>query len=374
MSKIKVLYTIPNFDTCGSGKALLNIARRINCNIFDPFICCRRKGGEFFEVVSKSGVPLIAYDYISTGENIINIILKSYSNSLYFRKYKFDIVHSFNYMSEYSEALCFKLSGSKWIYSKKNMSWNNINWKIRSLLADRIVALNSDMLNDFFPNSRRKVTLIPRGVDTEEFKPSRKNADILKKFDIPEQADTIITVANVIPRKGVLNLVEAFLEVVKEKKEVYLLILGDDSSDYARELKSRVKEAGGGFDRKVKFLGKQLDIALYYSIADVFVLPTSEEKGGEGCPVALLEAMSSGLVSFATDVPGSREVLRNFPEFLIPPDNPARIKERLNWYFKLSDDKKNEVSRKMRDCVVLNYSIEKEVKSHEGLYLSIVGK
>lgn len=84
--------------------------------------------------------------------------------------------------------------------------------------------------------------------------------------------------------------------------------------------------------------------------------------------------MSSGLVSFATDVPGSREVLRNFPEFLIPPDNPARIKERLNWYFKLSDDKKNEVSRKMRDCVVLNYSIEKEVKSHEGLYLSIVGK
>ena len=28
--KIKILYTIPNFDTAGSGKALLNVAKNSN--------------------------------------------------------------------------------------------------------------------------------------------------------------------------------------------------------------------------------------------------------------------------------------------------------------------------------------------------------
>jgi len=36
----KILYTIPNFDTAGSGKALLNIATRLNKNHFESHISC----------------------------------------------------------------------------------------------------------------------------------------------------------------------------------------------------------------------------------------------------------------------------------------------------------------------------------------------
>mgnify|MGYP007113009428 CR=1 FL=1 len=35
--KIKILYTIPNFNTAGSGKALLNVISRIDKNISKQF-------------------------------------------------------------------------------------------------------------------------------------------------------------------------------------------------------------------------------------------------------------------------------------------------------------------------------------------------
>ena len=45
--RIKILFTIPNFDTAGSGKALLNIAMRLDNNTFESHICCSLNNGEF---------------------------------------------------------------------------------------------------------------------------------------------------------------------------------------------------------------------------------------------------------------------------------------------------------------------------------------
>lgn len=58
MKKIRVLLTIPNFDTAGSGKALLNIALALDKDRFEPHILCRHDRGEFFEVVKESGIPV----------------------------------------------------------------------------------------------------------------------------------------------------------------------------------------------------------------------------------------------------------------------------------------------------------------------------
>ena len=49
--KIKILYTIPNFDTAGSGKALLNLALGLDKNIFEPHIACLNDKGDFFKIV-----------------------------------------------------------------------------------------------------------------------------------------------------------------------------------------------------------------------------------------------------------------------------------------------------------------------------------
>ena len=55
--KIRILYTIPNFDTAGSGKALFNIATRLDKNIFEPHICCFHNKGDYFNTVNSTGIP-----------------------------------------------------------------------------------------------------------------------------------------------------------------------------------------------------------------------------------------------------------------------------------------------------------------------------
>ena len=62
-SLIKVLFTIPNFDTAGSGKALLNIATRLNSNYFEPHICCFHNKGEFFQTVENSNIPIHIFQF-----------------------------------------------------------------------------------------------------------------------------------------------------------------------------------------------------------------------------------------------------------------------------------------------------------------------
>ena len=63
LRKIKILFTIPNFDTAGSGKALLKVAQRLDKERFIPEILCMHDRGAFFNVVKESGIKVYVYQY-----------------------------------------------------------------------------------------------------------------------------------------------------------------------------------------------------------------------------------------------------------------------------------------------------------------------
>ena len=46
--RLKILYTIPNFDTAGSGIPLLKIASSLDKNYFESNIACLLDRGELF--------------------------------------------------------------------------------------------------------------------------------------------------------------------------------------------------------------------------------------------------------------------------------------------------------------------------------------
>jgi len=66
------------------------------------------------------------------------------------------------------------------------------------------------------------------------------------------------------------------------------------------------------------------DLIKYYQNASVYVLPSYFE----GLPTTLLEAMSCGIASVATDVDGSSEVIINGKTgLLVSPKNPKQLSE-----------------------------------------------
>lgn len=367
---INLIFTIPNFDTAGSGKALLKIAERLDPKRFEPHICCMHDRGAFFKMVEESGIPVHLYPYTADMSNRIRGLQKVWHISRFFKRCQPDIIHSFHYAPDYSEALAAKLAGIKWVYTKKNMNWGGSSkngWRLRSWLADGIIAQNTDMLRDFFPDWS-KVTLIPRGVDTNEFAPAPPDPNIRAQLRLAPADRLIICVANLVPVKGVEVLLEAFDTIKDTFPDVKLAIIGDDASDYGAQLKQQACRIAPD---RIVFTGKVMNVKDYLHTADIFVLPTLNKGRQEGSPVSLLEGMACGLPVLASDVAGIRDQLKNFPELLFESGDSLQLAKKLTSLVSKTGEERMNLGEQLRQEVLVRFTIEREVDLHQAFYKQI---
>ncbi len=372
MKKIKVLYTIPNFDTAGSGKALLNIARRLNPERYEPHIMCMHNKGALFQVVEQSGIPVHLLEYTTPTKPYIKGIKRCWSISRELKKINPDIIHSFHYAPDYSEALAARLAGCKWVYTKKNMNWGGVSkngWKLRTALANGIVAQNTDMLREFFPGMK-KVHLISRGVDTNVFKPQAPNRAMLQQYGITDTDKLIICVANLVPVKGVEILFNAFSSIHEQLPQWKVLIVGDHQSDYGTKLIQQTQKLN--LQHKIIFTGKVMNVVDYLNTAELFVLTTLNEGRKEGSPVALLEAMATGRMVLGSAVPGINDQLAAFPELLFEAGNAPQLAEKLFAVCTLPDAEQHTLREKIRNYILSDFPIEKEVLKHMAFYEAVM--
>lgn len=369
MKKIKILYTIPNFDTAGSGKALLNLALGLDASIFETHILCLHDRGDFFQVVKNSGIPVTVFNYIPKERPIFNMLKNCWKVSREIKKINPDIVHSFHYSANYTEALSAKFAGAKWVFTKKNMSWGGSSknsWKLRSFLADKIAIQNTDMQNQFYPNSS-KTALISRGVTVQNFKSSQPKTEIFSMMNTNPNKRIVICVANLVPVKGVELLIDAFSNLYLENSDWNLWIIGDYNNDYGKQLLDFVKS--NNLAHAIKFSGKQSNVKDFLDCVEIFVLPTLDK--GEGSPVALLEAMANGKVVIGSKVPGIKDQLHSFSNHLFEAGNSNDLKEKIKFFMTNSKEENQEIGKIFEDFVNKNFSIEQEIKKHEQLYLSM---
>jgi glycosyltransferase involved in cell wall biosynthesis len=371
MKKICVLFTIPNFDTAGSGKALLNLALGLDTNRFEPHIVCLNKKGEFFDNVLKSGIPVHVFDYLPKERPIWKMLFSCFKVAQKIKEINPDVVHSFHYSSNYTEAIAVKLAGKKWIFTKKNMSWGGSSknsWKLRSWLADKIIIQNTDMKKEFYPTSSKTI-LIPRGVNTKKFQPQIPNEMILKLMNTSKEGRIVICVANFVPVKGIEILIEAFCQISSLFPEWKLWLVGDDANEYGKELKIKVMNLS--MTEKIIFSGKVDNVKDYLQHAEIFVLPTKDVGRKEGSPVAMLEAMANGKVVIGSAISGIKDQLQNFPNHLFCPGNSEDLKNKLKLYISNSKEENILLGKQFINEVSHNYSINKEVIKHENAYLSL---
>ena len=369
--KIKILFTIPNFDTAGSGKALLKVALSLNKELFVSEILCMHKRGAFFKVVEKSGVKVHVFQYTTKMKPYVKGILNSYKISRFLKSIQPDIIHSFHYAPDYSEPLAAKMSGITWVYTKKNMNWGGSSangWKLRSFLARHIVVQNKDMISEFFPKSC-KISLVPRGVDTKEFYPYRIHQKIKKEYQLKESNRILICVANLVPVKGIEILLEAFKKVKNNHKEWKLFIVGDTNNAYSRNLKKIVaKEIE---EREIFFTGKVLNVKEYLNSAEIFVLPTLNKGRKEGSPVALLEAMACGINVIASKIPGIKDQLEKYPNHMFEAGNIEELSNKLEQYMSQDSSENKKIGNKFNIHINNAYKIEHEVEKTEKVYLKL---
>jgi glycosyltransferase involved in cell wall biosynthesis len=369
--KIKVLFTIPNFNTAGSGKALLKVATHLDPQRFEPHIACMHTKGSFFKEVEKSGIPVHIIPYTIRMKPYHKGLLHCFKISRVFKKINPHLIHSFHYAPDYSEALAARMAGIRWIYTKKNMNWGGKSangWKLRSFLAHKIVLQNTDMQAEFFPGSKKTV-LIPRGVAIKEFTPAAATDALRSQWNLSQNSRILMCVANLVPVKGVEVLIDAFQKNIAAFPAWAMMIVGNDANAYGEELKEKV--TAKGLAGKVVFTGKQPNVADYLRLADVFALPTLNQGRKEGSPVAMLEAMASERYVLGSCIPGVKDQLAAFPELLVEAGNTAAWAKALQTAFAKDAAARKSTGAKLRAAVIARYSLKHEVAKCEKLYQQI---
>ncbi len=194
-----------------------------------------------------------------------------------------------------------------------------------SRLSSRML-LVADALRSRFPSpaARRKIRVIPNGVDLNRFRPAEERS--AEESRSGKENLLIGTVGRVEQEKGTLVLLEAFRHLHATGTKLRLRVAGASPDPaYARRCRDFCLEAGIG-DR-VEFLGHVHPAENFLRTLDVFVLPS---VAAEAFSRAVLEAMACGKPVVATAVGGvSEAVEEGRTGFLVPPGEPAALADRL---------------------------------------------
>ncbi|MFB9364997.1 glycosyltransferase [Kitasatospora sp. NPDC001664] len=201
-----------------------------------------------------------------------------------------------------------------WERYRRETRWaNSLTYK-----RNRAVVAVSHAVAASIPAARRRpgdfVTVVHHGPDLGGAArgPAARRA-ARAELGLPEGAFVLGTVANMTPKKDQATLLAAFERLRQERPEARLVLIG--SGPLEAELKAA---AGEG----VVFAGSRPDVPELLPAFDAFTLSSRQE----GLPVALMEAMTSGLPSVVTRVGGMPEVLDDGVEgFLVEPADPAGL-------------------------------------------------
>lgn len=145
--------------------------------------------------------------------------------------------------------------------------------------------------------------VIPNGIDLDEYLSIDNHHRTLlrESWRVGEEACLFISVGRFVEAKNHTMLLTAVQRALKIAPIIRLLLVGKGPLE--EELREQAEALG--IASKVIFAGFRDDVASCLGAADCFVLSSKTE----GHPIALLEAMASGLPTISTDVGGIADAL-----------------------------------------------------------------
>lgn len=178
-------------------------------------------------------------------------------------------------------------------------------YKDASMIFPCSTAVMEHMVNVGFPSDKCVVVYNP--VDIPRYK--RDNSvrkEVRQKYNVAENTKIILGAGRFVDWKGFEYLIEAYAELLQSGIQVdtCLWLVGDgpEMSKY----RALVEKLNLG--EKVTFHGFARDIRPWLWASDIFVQPSQEP---EGFSLMLLEAMSAGLPSIATNIGGTLDIIED---------------------------------------------------------------
>ena len=209
--------------------------------------------------------------------------------------------------------------------------WGNAATYRRNAAVIAVSQAVADSIRPWQVGSRPapRVDVVHHGADLPVVPAGRSRAAPRELLGLDPGALVVGTVGNLTPKKDHLTLLEAHASVVATRPEARLVIVGTGPQE--EQLRSAVRSLG--IEDSVRLTGSRDDVAELLAAFDVFAMSSRHE----GLPIALLEAMASGLPVVATRVGGIPEVVDDGVNgLLVPPGDAGMLAAAIG---KLLDDR-----------------------------------
>jgi glycosyltransferase involved in cell wall biosynthesis len=215
----------------------------------------------------------------------------------------------------------------------------------------------------------KKITIIPNGVDTNNFNRSCKDNKLANRLGV---ADRFVYgyVSNVRRLEGIQTVIKAWHEIKKRIPEAVIVLVGDGL--YLKNLEMLVKTEG--LEESIRFVGRvpHDEIVNYYSLFDAFVVPRIPEPVCQlVTPLKPLEAMSIGIPVIASDVVALREFITDGETGLLFKSANSTALADACIKMARDDGLRKEISQNARKWVIKNRDWSVVASKYKGVYQQI---
>lgn len=312
MGKIKVLELIDGGFLGGGQTNILSILRNIDRTKFDVSVAAKGSGG-FEHEVTKYNVPFYPL-------NLPKILRHRYLDTL--QKVQdsetFDIIHSHGGVGGFYGRLMKKhnpnirsvhtIHGIHYLnidsFLMKNASKSIEQYLVQ--FTDKTICVSHSDYTTAISNriaDESKTVVIQNGIDISKYVNEGKNPPIMDELGLTKENFIIGNVSRFDVQKNQKLIIQASYYLVKKYPEMRFVLVGDGK--LLKQMKQYAKESN--LSDVVIFAGEKENLHDYYSIFDVFVLPSL----WEGMPYALLEAMASKIPVICSNIPNHLEIIKN---------------------------------------------------------------
>lgn len=247
---------------------------------------------------------------------------------------------------------------ASWLYESKHLAQANC---LHALCEEEADAIRKYSLNN-------PICVIPNGVDLPD--PSANQPCPEWKSKLPRQAKILFYLGRLHPKKGLLNLIQAWAEVAQNSNQFepwYLVIAGWSQGGHEQELKAAAQELG--MEDKIHFIGPQSGDykAASYQHSDAFILPSFSE----GLPMTVLEAWSYGLPVLMTPACNLPEGFQSNSALLIEP-NQQSITEGLLTFLEMHDNDRQSMGQAGLELVKQKFTWPKVAADFSEVYATLL--
>jgi glycosyltransferase involved in cell wall biosynthesis len=357
-----ILFLLRSFSLGGAQRQLCVLAQGLKQSGYSVKVAVFYAGGPLEAEAREMGIQIVdlkrrgRLDLLPFFFRLVNLVKRENP----------DILHSYLQVSNiWSAIVKLVLPRIKvvWGIRASNMAVEKYDWqwqltdKAESLLAkipDWIIC-NSQAGVVYYAGKgypKEKMSMIHNGINTEGFFPDLKLGRLLRKqWGVQDNQKLIGMAARIDPKKDYPNFLQASSLLVKERKDLRFVCIGDGPDKLIQEYRDLARALN--LEQVLTWAGKQEDMIGVYNALDVLVLSSAY---GEGFPNVIGEAMACSVPCVATDVGDSAQLIGSLGE-IVPPQDPEALKRGILTLLNQFEKNGTNLGKEIRQRIIERFSV-----------------